>query len=498
MSSEDRASTNVLIIITDQHRADHLGFMGNQVLNTPHLDALASQGVVFENAWVTNPVCMPNRSTIMTGRMPTAHGVVFNDRSLDWGANTFVRRFTDEGYRTVLVGKSHLQHGMSKNSVVPFRGGGATRVPYPDGWDQLEDFERYLEGNADPVEDFYGFQQAEFAIDHGARVSGHHLRWALEKGGRYEDLVVDYDGTSPGRYRSEHWWQIYQPPYGEELHSTRFVTERTIAHIEDAARHKGDQPWLIWCSYPDPHHPMTPPGQWFDRYRPEDMVLPATRHDDLARAPAHLRVFRDIHPREQREWVSPCGYGDDALLAQAIAATYGMVEMIDDGIGEILRALERLQLEDDTIVVFTSDHGDMMGDHGLFLKGFMHYRGTLQVPLVIKVPGVTSRRTAKLASSIDIGPTLMDMCRIAPYDGVQGRSLQPLLADDGPVREYILIEDDIAEITAKLTPIPAKTRTLVTEQHRYTRNSKGEQQLFDLTQDPTRWKISRTVTRLRA
>ena len=116
------AKPNVLFIITDQQRADHNGFMGNEVVRTPNLDALAAGGMVFENTWVANPVCMPNRCSILTGRMPTAHGVVFNDRSLDWQANTFVRRLKKSGYRTALIGKSHLQHGMSRNSVVPFRG----------------------------------------------------------------------------------------------------------------------------------------------------------------------------------------------------------------------------------------------------------------------------------------------------------------------------------------------------------------------------------------
>ena len=118
------------------------------------------------------------------------------------------------------------------------------------------------------------------------------------------------------------------------------------------------------------------------------MTLPASRFDDLAEAPAHLRHLASIHPKDQRTWVAPCGYGDDALLAEALAATYGMIEMIDDRVGQILACLEASGQAENTIVVFTSDHGDMMGDHGLFLKGFMHYRGTLQVPLVIRAPGV--------------------------------------------------------------------------------------------------------------
>ncbi len=474
---------NVLFIITDQHRADHVGFMGNEVVRTPNLDRLAARGRVFENAWVANPVCMPNRCSIMTGRMPTAHGVIFNDRSLEWTANTFVRRFRETGYRTGLLGKSHLQHGMSKNAVVPFRGQGAGSLPFPDGWDQVEDFERYLESTPEMPADFYGFEHVELAIDHGARVSGHHLRWALSKGGQFDDLFVEYDPDAPGQHRSENWWQIYQTPYAEDLHSTTFVAERTMDFIRTSAAQ--GTPWLAWCSFPDPHHPLTPPGDWFFRHRPEDMTLPASRHDDLADAPAHLRQYAALHPSKQRNWVAPCGYGNDDLLREAIAATYGMIEMIDDRVGQVLACLEETGQADNTIVVFTSDHGDMMGDHGLLLKGFMHYRGTLQVPMVTSAPGVSSGSTRALASSLDLGPTLMDLCGIDSYYGVQGQVLTPVLEDvSAQVREYVLIEDDVAPITAQLTPIPGKTRTLISPRYRYTRNSKGEEQLFDLTVDP--------------
>ncbi|MEC8075430.1 MAG: sulfatase-like hydrolase/transferase, partial [Pseudomonadota bacterium] len=208
-------------------------------------------------------------------------------------------------------------------------------------------------------------------------------------------------------------------------------------------------------------------------------------HDPLEHAPAHLRLFHGVHPAKQRDWDDPCGFGNDRLLSQAIAATYGMIEMVDEGVGQILRQLEELGVRDNTIIVFTSDHGDMMGDHGLFLKGFMHYRGTLQVPLIIDAPGMPALRSCGLSSSIDIAPTLLELCSLAGYDGIQGKSLTPMLADAAArVRDHVLIEDDVATITAKLTPIPAKTRTVITEQYRYTRNSKGEEQLMDLIADP--------------
>lgn len=474
---------NILFVITDQQRADHAGFMGNPVVRTPNIDRLAGRGTVFENAWVANPVCMPNRCSIMTGRVPSAHGVIFNDRSLEPGANTFVRRLREQGYRTGLIGKSHLQHGTSRNSMVPFRGEPASRDLFPEDWNTLEDFERYLPDAPAAPEDFYGFDHIEMALDHGARISGHHLLWALEQGGNQADLLVDYTPESPARHRSEHWWQIYQPVYPPGLHSTSFVTERTQAFIRSAAG--AGKPWLAWCSYPDPHHPMTPPGEWFFRHKPEDMVLPENRHDPLADAPAHLRLFRDLHPRQQRNWVAPCGYGSDDLLREAIAATYGMIEMIDDGVGQIVQCIEETGAADNTIIVFTSDHGDMMGEHGLFLKGFMHYRGTLQVPLIISTPGRPAARTGSLACSMDLGPTLLDLCGISGYEGIQGVSLTPVLDDPARrIRDSVLIEDDVANITAKLTPIPAKTRTLITQGYRYTRNSKQEEQLFDLSSDP--------------
>ena len=474
---------NVLFVITDQQRADHSGFMGNSIVETPNLDRLAASGMVFDNAWVSNPVCMPNRSTIMTGRMPSAHGVVFNDRSLEWSANTFVRRFRKSGYRTGLIGKSHLQHGVSKNSMVPFRGENSGELPYQPGWDEVEDFERYLDSLPEDPDDFYGFDHIELSLDHGARIVGHHLQWALERGGRPEELLIDQDSLAPGSDHSRHWRQIYRPPYPEELHSTSFVTERTIAFIDEAQR--GQKPWLAFCSFPDPHHPMTPPGKWFDKYDPAQMPLPDSRHDPLTDAPAHIRLFASIDPKDQRNWVAPCGFGNDELLSQAIAATYGTISMIDTGLGRIISHLEKLGIRDNTIIVFTSDHGDMMGDHGLFLKGFMHYRGTLQIPCVIDAPERNAGRTTSLAASIDLGPTLMDLCDIKGYDGIQGHSLLPVLEDpEASVRNSVLIEDDVPMITAKVTPIPARTRTLLMDNYRYSRNSKGEEQLFNLSEDP--------------
>lgn len=476
--------TNVLFFITDQQRADHLGFMGNGIVKTPNLDAIADNGMVFDDGWVANPICMPNRSSIMTGRLPSAHGCIFNDRSLDWHANTFVRRFRAAGYRTALIGKSHLQHGPSRNSVIPIRASGMLSEPHhPQGWDGLEDFEKYLDGVAPDIEDFYGFDHVEFSLEHGSSVLGHHLMWALEKGGRYEDLVVPISEDAPALDRSERWWQVYRPPYEPELHSTNFVADRTISFIEEATSQ--NKPFLAWVSFPDPHHPMTPPGFWFDQYKPDDMPIPDSVDDSPGFLPRHLQEIHNRHPSEQRFWVQPCGVaGDHQLVQEAIAATYGMVAMIDEAVGRVTSTLKRLGQFDDTIIVFTSDHGDMMGEHGLMLKGYMPFRATQQVPMLITTPRHPPGRTNSLACSMDLGPTLLDLCEIDPYDGIQGVSLVPVLSDpQTTVREHVLIEEDFPDFLASRMSTPAKTRTLVTSDTRYTRNSDGHEMMFDKLED---------------
>ena len=270
---------NVLFIITDQHRADHVGFMGNTVVKTPHLDALAERGTVFENAWVSNPVCMPNRSTLVTGRMPSNHGVITNDRSLEWGTNTYVRRFRAAGYRTGLLGKSHLQNGISRLTSYGPNGEPAMTDPWPSGWNELEFAEHFVDGGPDWPDDFYGFDTVELSLNHGAAVEGHHYHWAVERGARPEDLTVPQTAENPRSRGGDVWWQVYDPPYGEEFHSSSFVADRTIAFIEEATAE--GSPWLAWASFPDPHHPFTPPGQWYERHDPEDIELPATFDDPL-------------------------------------------------------------------------------------------------------------------------------------------------------------------------------------------------------------------------
>lgn len=473
---------NVLFVICDQLRADHLGFAGNPVVQTPNIDALAARGTVFDRAYVNNPVCMPNRSTIMTGRMPSAHGVIFNDRSLPLNATTFVGRLSDEGWRTALIGKSHLQHGESKDAVLPLGIPGASS-PFEDGWDTLEHPERYHDGEPPEITDFYGFDHAEFTVGHGLFYAGHNFRWAVDRGADPDVLRNGLDPTVPSAGRSPLWWQIQAMPIPEEASATNFVTERTIEFIERSQAEGA--PWMAWCSFPDPHHPMAAPEPWFSRHHPDEIDLPATFDDPGDDWPAYMRQIRSrgVDNDGARPWVFPFSPPAEVLRA-ATAATYGMIEAIDHGIGKILATLDRLGAADDTIVIFTSDHGDMGGDHGLLLKGSMHFQGCIRTPLVIVDPTRPGQRTSSLCASIDLPSTVLDLCDVDAYYGMQGTTLRPVLDDpQAKVRDAVLIEDDFP-LNPIVPTFPLRMRTVVTSTHRYTRDSDGFETLYDLDTDP--------------
>ena len=471
---------NILFFICDQLRADHLGFAGNPVVRTPHIDAIAAGGTVFDRAYVNNPICMPNRSTLMTGRMPSAHGVIFNARSLEPTETTFVSQLRDAGWRTALIGKSHLQHGESRNAVVDLGQPVGRHSPFPDGWDTIEHDERYERGEVVAPDDFYGFGEIHLTLGHGAQVGAHHYQWAREQGIPHEVLRSGLDPTVDEAAHRAGWWQLRPAPYPEEIHSTNYITERTIDFIERAEA--DDTPWVTWCSFPDPHHPMSPPEPWFHRHDPDDIALPSTFDDPGEGWPAHLDLIRSLRPG-RRGWVSPFAPSAEQARA-AIAITYGMIEYIDDGIGRIMATLDRLGATDDTIVVFTSDHGDMMGDHGLILKLLMHFQGCLRVPMIVNAPGGTAGRSRSLAASIDLPHTLLDLCGVDEYQGMQGVSLTPILDDHAAeVRTAVLVEEDFPNAAAG-APFPIKTRTTLTDGHRYTRDSDGFEMLYDLDHDP--------------
>lgn len=471
---------NVVLIVTDQQRRDHVGW-ADERFRTPHLDALARRGTVFSRAIVSNPICMPNRATLATGRMPSVHGTRFNGLPLDDRARTFMHALSDAGYRTGLVGKSHLQNMGDHPEIIAQIVDRTLRhdaVAMPDdGWDSWELKSRYDDPDADhdvPA-GWYGFDHVELAIDHGDVVGGHYAQWLAEHGidpqsVRGPEHALEVDAT---------WSEIRQPAVAPEHYHSAWAGQRAAAFIESA----DDRPFFLQVSFPDPHHPFTPPGEFWRSIDHADLDPPPTFDDGHADSMPHLR--RRLDARGVQAFHLAAFSPTREQFQRALAAEIATISLIDDAVGEVIAAFDRRGVADETVIVFTSDHGDMFGDHGLILKAGMHYEACLGTPLVVAGPGVRAGTTASLASTIDIPSTVCSLAGVEPFWGMQGHDLSPILADPtSTVRDSVLVEEDQIFDIAELGQ-PLRMRTLVTDDGRITRyggTTSGE--LFDLRSDP--------------
>lgn len=488
---------NFVLIITDQQRADHLGCYGNQVLQTPAIDSIAAEGVAFDRFYVANPACMPNRAALMTGRSSTANGVRCNGIPLSLSANTFVDLMRVQGYRTASVGKIHLQTMTAWPPVQ--QPDFADDQPPPQGHEDADVTNRRADAymqeaksrwETDPDHDltlpYYGFEHVDLTGMHADDVHGHYTRWLAERHPDPKSLIgrenaEPFDGLSD--------FQAWRTRVPEELYSTSYIAEHSEAFLRRHAAEGSDKPFFLQCSFNDPHHPFTPPGRYFDMYRPEDVVLPESFHSDENDVPPPvqlLRRMRDAGKIDREAWTVKAV--DENDVRQALALTYGSISMIDDAVARIRRVLAETGLDENTVVIFTSDHGDYMGDHQLMLKGPMHYQGLIRVPFIWADPSAPERagqRSRALASTIDISRTILARAGIAPYHDMQGHDLGPVL-DSGPsTRDGLLIEEDNQRAFLGFDQI-VRLRSLITDRYRlsvYRGVSWGE--LYCLEDDPT-------------
>ena len=476
---------NILLVMTDQHRPDHTGFGGNTVVQTPNLDALASTSMRFDRAFVANPICMPNRASIFTSRMPSLHGTRYNGIALDWRVETFPRALKNAGYHTAHLGKCHLQNMNIMASIARKQtdkmapGDAISLAHYPQGWDQYEDLARHARERVTMPDDYYGFAEVDLVVAHSDQCGGHYYQWLKDQGvdpASIQGASGAYEYDSPS-----HMTRKTRTPV--ELYPTSYITDVTSRFLQERSKHP-QTPFMAVVSYPDPHHPFTPPGKYFDMYSPADYVLPETFSDSHKQGAPHYRKAITEGPAGLRRGVNMFAPTEIELREMA-AKEYGMISMIDDSIGEILKQLTDLGLDDNTIVVFTSDHGDMFGDHGMMLKGAMHYQGCTRVPLLMRVPGKIGAVSNSLVSSLDIGPTLLAQAGISSFYGMQGVDASVLLDDpQARIRDQLLIEEDQLGDILRLGS-PLRMRTLITDSTRFTIYDGYEgSELFDLREDP--------------
>lgn len=435
---------NFILFITDQHRADFLGCYGHPVVQTPNIDKMAASGFTFDRFYVASPVCMPNRASLMTCRMPANHGVRYNGIPLSRRNVTFVDLLKDAGYKTALIGKSHLRTftGIPPIQKVPAARPGYHRANGPlseavrhdlaDSIYRVEEPDFWAGPQPRVPTPFYGFDHVDLVTGHGDHVGGDYTGWLLDKdpdAGR----LIGADNQLPHDYICP---QAVRTAIPEDLYSTSYIAEKAQDWIE--AQSDDDQPFFLMVSWPDPHHPFNPPGRYWDMYDPDDMPLPeAFRRNDWFPPPHVTGVHR------KRETGNANLHGMNAIgcsareAQEAQALTCGMITMIDDAVGKVRASLDKSGRQAETVTIFTSDHGDHLGDHRLLFKGAEQYEQITRVPFIWADPaGLQGARTDRIGQTLDIGTSILERASVEPAWGMQGGDLFGCFPRDNAFIQY--------------------------------------------------------------
>ncbi len=468
-------SPNILLITTDQQ---HYGTLGatNPLIQTPALDRLCREGTRFDRAYCVNPTCSPSRATLITGLYPAWHGCWAIGVKLPEDVPTVGDVLQQHGYESILVGKAHFQPLRSEP--------GSESIECQPTLRDL-DFWREFHGP------WYGFNHVETARMHGheSHAGQHYALWMEDKGLRnWRDYFQQWPPREDDRYRGVQYsrdaltWDL-----PEEFHHSHWVGERTVANIERCA--KAGRPFFLWSSFFDPHPPYVMPEPWASMYDPAAMQPGRFTPGEFDHMPPQFRKTLEAAP-DFGEYREPGGqglhgfhshlHGEDELR-RSLACYYGMLSLIDLEIGRILDRLDRLGLADNTLILFTTDHGHFLGQHGLIAKGAFHYDDLLRIPMIVRYPGrvPAGQVSAAIQSQIDFPATFLAAAGIPILGLMQGLDQLPAWSGQAaPPRDHALIEN-------RHNPTTVHLRTLVTDRFKltvYRDASYGE--LFDLQTDP--------------
>jgi arylsulfatase A-like enzyme len=420
---------NILFIMCDQLRADHLSCYGHPRLHTPNIDTLARRGVLFEQAYVQSPVCGPSRMSYYTGRYMASHGVSWNFVPLKAGEMTIGDHLRPLGLRSVLVGKTHMRAdhaGMARLGIDPKSLIGVRIAECGfDPYERDDGIHPYSGHDPDPAYN-------QYLRDHGFGGDNPWEAWA--------NTVVEPDGTPHSG-----WFLKYShlPARVPAEHSeTAYTTNRAMDFLREAGG-PDKQPWLLHLSYIKPHWPYVAPAPYAGLYRPED-ALPLLRGDDELQQ-AHPVMQAMARHRVARTLAQP-GMRDAVMVGYM-----GLVKQIDDELGRLFLFMDQKGLLADTTIVFCADHGDYLGDHWLGEKEMFH-DAVVRTPLIIVDPdpradATRGTRCKALVEAVDLAPTFLDMAGGTPVPHVMdGRSLRPWLFGQTPAswREIAVSESDYA------------------------------------------------------
>ena len=419
-----RKMPNILWICTDQQRYDTIHALGNKYIRTPNLDRLVATGTAFEHAYCQTPICTPSRGSFLTGMYPsTIHACMNGSDHWDEAAPLITKILADIGYDCALAGKLHLSSAMAHEPE---------RRPRDDGYRRF----------------WYSH-----APHQGIGKGNQYTDWLASIGQDYKKLKKKY-GYIPARW-----------------HQTTWCADRAIEFMKEDR--KG--PWLCSVNIYDPHGPFDPPQEYVDRFDIGSLPEPLFRESDLE---AQQRLAGVMFQTKARRPTYP-----DAKLT--LARYWAQIELIDENVGRMLNALEETGQREDTLIIFSSDHGEMAGDHGLNKKGCRFYEGLVRVPLILSWPTRLKQgiRSGALVELVDIAPTLLELTGVPVPEAMQGKSLLPILegkADPDKHRDFVRC------VYYRALDGPESYATMIrTREHKlvnYHGHKTGE--LFDLTKDP--------------
>lgn len=433
---------NFLFITSDEHRADALGCAGNASIQTPHLDALASEGVRFERLYCQGPLCQPARASLLTGRHVAEHGLLWNGPEIPASWTTMPRSLQERGYETAIVGKTHfLADPQFSNPSLRRR---QERHIQALGFDHVsEEFDKYVharEGVLTP-----------------------YMQYLEERG-----LLQPYlDQVHRLRFPGPHVWDGETSVVPREHDLTTFVLEEALAWL--GARSQ-ERPFFLWLSFVPPHPPFVDDPDWAAVYADAEVPAPVAPPIETPENPwGHY--LRELG-RYKLLMRMP-----DSAVANTRRHYYGQISLIDEAVGRLLQVLDETGLASNTWVIYTSDHGEMLGDHGVWTKGIFHLPSVL-VPGIIRPPGgaATARVVTEPVESVDLTATMLDLAG-APVP-VCGRSLTPQLVDGKPLSP--------SAVASELSFFGHHLLAVATERYRYTydRATDWPCELFDLVEDP--------------
>ena len=392
---------NLLLIMTDQQRADAIHASGNPDILTPSLDRLAAGGANFTRHYTAAFPCSPSRATLLSGRYSHSHGVWTNDVLFDPDIPTLGSVARTASYDTGWIGKWHLG-GRMYGEQFHYR---------------YTVTEEGLQREQVALDQPLGEDVPQHGFGHWVGGWTHYQRYLRERGlGEYAE------GAHPlGCHRTA--IEDNHSVIPEDDFMSAFLAKEAITYLRQPQRR--ERPFALCLSFYGPHLSITPPQPWDQMYPRDQVPLPGNLNDDLSTKPVR-------NQQRNQHWMRKQWSDDD--YRDIIARYYGYVSYLDKWIGEVLDTLDEQGLADNTIVVFTSDHGEMIGSHGFIYKGAYMYDEVQRVPLVVRMPGVVQAglQSEALSSSVDVLPTLLAMMGLPAPGGVQGRSFLPLLTGASP------------------------------------------------------------------